>query len=36
MPAYVVFIREQSTDQTELQLYSQLAPAGLAGHSVTP
>ncbi|MHB0863138.1 DUF1330 domain-containing protein [Paenibacillus sp. SEL3] len=36
MPAYVVFIREQSTDQTELQLYSQLAPAGLAGHSVKP
>ncbi|WP_342434827.1 DUF1330 domain-containing protein [Paenibacillus sp. FSL H7-0442] len=36
MSAYVVFIREQSTDQTELQLYSQLAPAGLAGHSVKP
>ncbi len=36
MPAYVVFIREQSIDQTELQLYSELAPAGLAGHSVKP
>ncbi|KQX46851.1 DUF1330 domain-containing protein [Paenibacillus sp. Root444D2] len=36
MPAYVVFIREQSFDQSELLRYSQLAPAGLAGHSVKP
>lgn len=36
MPAYVVFIREQTIDPEELKQYSAKAPAGLAGHAVKP
>ncbi|WP_053374521.1 DUF1330 domain-containing protein [Paenibacillus sp. FJAT-27812] len=36
MSAYIIFIREKTIDKEELGLYSQKAPAGLAGHPVTP
>jgi uncharacterized protein (DUF1330 family) len=36
LSAYVIFIREKTNDEEELRLYSQKAPAGLAGHPVTP
>jgi uncharacterized protein (DUF1330 family) len=36
MAAYVVFIREGVTDPSELQVYSQKAPAAMVGHPVTP
>jgi uncharacterized protein (DUF1330 family) len=36
MFAYVVFIREKTLDPDELAIYSSMAPAGLAGHPVTP
>jgi len=36
VPAYVVFIREQTVNPDELQAYGRKAPAGLAGHPVKP
>jgi uncharacterized protein (DUF1330 family) len=36
MTAYVVFTREKTRDPNELAIYSQKAPAGLAGHRITP
>lgn len=36
MAAYIVFIRERTRDQAELKSYSEMAPAALAGHAVTP
>ena len=36
MPAYVVVIREKTTDTEQLQTYSAKAPASLAGHEVKP
>jgi uncharacterized protein (DUF1330 family) len=35
MPAYVVVIREETTDPEELKIYSQKAPESLAGHPAT-
>lgn len=35
MSAYVVFIREETTDPAQLQQYAQLAPAARAGHEIT-
>lgn len=34
MPAYIVFIRERTLDQSELQTYWSKAPSTLEGHSV--
>ena len=31
MPAYVIFIRERTTDKSELDAYATLAPASLEG-----
>ena len=31
MPAYVIFIRERTTDKSELDAYAKLAPASLEG-----
>jgi uncharacterized protein (DUF1330 family) len=36
MAAYIVFTRERTRNPSELEIYSQKAPAGLAGHPVTP
>ena len=36
MVAYVVFVREQTTNQAELDVYSSLAPATVTGHPATP
>lgn len=36
MPAYVIFIREQTIDPEELNVYASKAPSGLAGHPVKP
>ncbi|MCM3628357.1 DUF1330 domain-containing protein [Paenibacillus glycanilyticus] len=36
MPAYVIFIREQTNDTEALKRYSSKAPAGLTGHPVKP
>jgi len=36
MAAYVIFIREGMSDPSELEIYSQKAPAAMAGHRVTP
>ncbi|WP_405153903.1 DUF1330 domain-containing protein [Paenibacillus sp. FSL K6-0108] len=36
MPAYVIFIREQTNDPEELKVYSSKAPAVLDGHPVKP
>ena len=35
MSAYVVFIRETTTDAAEMQLYAQTAPAARAGHDIS-
>jgi len=35
MTAYIIIIREETTDRAELQIYAQMAPAGLAGFSVS-
>jgi uncharacterized protein (DUF1330 family) len=35
MSAYVIFIRETTTDAAEMQLYAQTAPAARAGHDIT-
>lgn len=34
MPAYAIFIREKTTDTAELKIYSEQAPAGLAGYPI--
>ena len=36
MAAYVIFIREGVRNLSELEIYSQKAPAAMAGHAVTP
>ena len=35
MPAYAIFIRKRTTNPAELEVYSQKAPASLAGRPVT-
>jgi uncharacterized protein (DUF1330 family) len=35
MPAYAIFIRDSTRDPKELETYSKLAPATLAGHPIT-
>jgi uncharacterized protein (DUF1330 family) len=35
MVAYIVFTRERTRDQAELDTYSQKVPASLRGHAVT-
>jgi uncharacterized protein (DUF1330 family) len=35
MSAYVIFIRDVTTDAAELQQYSQMAPAARTGHDIT-
>jgi uncharacterized protein (DUF1330 family) len=35
MPAYVIFIRKRTSNPAELEVYSQTAPASLAGRPVT-
>lgn len=35
MSAYVIFIREATTDAAELQQYASKAPAARAGHDIT-
>ena len=34
MAAYVIFIKEKTTNQQELDIYAKEAPAGLAGHNI--
>ena len=34
MPAYVIFIRERTTDKSELDAYAKLAPSSLEGQPV--
>ena len=36
MSAYIIFMRECTRDQSELEIYSNKAPATMAGHPVTP
>jgi uncharacterized protein (DUF1330 family) len=36
MSAYVVMIREQTTDQAEMDMYASQAPLAREGHAVTP
>lgn len=35
MPAYVILIREQTTDAQELETYRKKSPAAAAGHNIT-
>jgi uncharacterized protein (DUF1330 family) len=35
MVAYVIFIKERTRDQREVDLYKEMAPAALAGHPIT-
>jgi len=35
MTAYLIFTRERTTDQAELDVYGSLAPATAAGHPMT-
>ncbi|MFY1667873.1 DUF1330 domain-containing protein [Pseudomonas sp. Pseu.R1] len=35
MSAYVIFIRDNTTDPTALQQYADMAPAARAGHDIT-
>jgi uncharacterized protein (DUF1330 family) len=35
MVAYVIFIKERTRNQEELDVYKQMAPAALAGHPIT-
>lgn len=35
MAAYIIIIREETTEPAELQVYAQMAPAGLAGFPVS-
>ncbi|WP_336952848.1 DUF1330 domain-containing protein [Sphingobium aromaticivastans] len=34
MTAYVIFMRERTTDQTELDIYASMTPAAREGHSI--
>jgi uncharacterized protein (DUF1330 family) len=34
--AYIIFIKEKTVNQNELNIYSKEAPAGLVGHNITP
>jgi uncharacterized protein (DUF1330 family) len=36
MPAYIIFTREKTTDQAEMDIYSGLAGATLDGHPAKP
>lgn len=36
MSAYVVMMREQTTDQAEMDMYASQAPLAREGHAVTP
>ncbi|WP_217597267.1 DUF1330 domain-containing protein [Cohnella sp. GbtcB17] len=36
MPAYVIFMKEKTTNIEQLSIYASKAPAGLAGHPLTP
>ncbi|MFD0911974.1 DUF1330 domain-containing protein [Methylophilus luteus] len=36
MSAYVVMMREKTTDQAEMDIYASQAPLAREGHSVTP
>lgn len=36
MAAYVIFIRDKTTDAAELATYSGLASGSMAGHKITP
>ena len=33
--AYIIFIKEKTIDQSELNIYAKEAPAGLKGHNIT-
>ena len=35
MVAYVIFIKERTHNQGELDLYKEMAPAAIAGHPIT-
>lgn len=35
MSAYVIFIRETTTDEAQMQAYAQKAPAARTGHDIT-
>lgn len=35
MSAYVIFIRETTTDEAQMQQYAQKAPAARTGHDIT-
>jgi len=35
MSAYVIFIREKTTDAAEMQRYAETAPAARTGHDIT-
>ena len=36
MAAYIVFVRDRTTDPSELETYSKKAPASIPGHALTP
>lgn len=36
MPAYMIFTRERTTDQAEMDIYAPMAGASLPGHPITP
>ena len=36
MAAYIIFIKERTTNQSELDIYAKEAPAGLVGYNITP
>lgn len=36
MPAYIIFTRENTTDQAQLDVYAEMAPASFPGHPITP
>ncbi|WP_419730024.1 DUF1330 domain-containing protein [Lichenicola sp.] len=36
MTAYVIFTRERTTDQSEMELYQQKVGAAAPGHAITP
>jgi uncharacterized protein (DUF1330 family) len=36
MAAYIIFIKEKTINQSELNIYAKEAPAGLIGYNITP
>ncbi|MDI1294559.1 MAG: DUF1330 domain-containing protein [bacterium] len=36
MPAYMIFTRDSTSDQSEMDIYAKMAGASLAGHPITP